>query len=81
MKVGDLVQLTEYGNTCISSYFRDSKYGIILNADEVPLTGYDRYVTYRIRWFDRQGKPMRACVYGFTFIMLKSLNKNNNSSV
>ena len=82
MKVGDLVKLTRYGKENTSSFFHKAKYGIILSAEMIERT-YGRGIyrpteTYRVRWFDSQGSPMKACVYNFPFMMLETLNKTNN---
>tara|TARA_R110000868_G_scaffold94364_3_gene260389 strand:- start:468 stop:722 length:255 start_codon:yes stop_codon:yes gene_type:complete len=84
MKVGDLVELSQLG--WAHSYYehRKSKYGIVLGiVDEQRLMMNGRYkdnIAYRIRWFDKQGNPVKN-VIGFERKMIKHMNKKKSSNV
>ncbi len=84
MKVGDLVQLSAYGKKNTYYAFRNAKYGIILDiVDDSVITRDDTFkdvVSYRVRWFDEQGNPMKRARH-HQRIMLKFLNKKKRSNV
>ena len=88
MKVGDLVQLSAYGKE--NSYYtiRNAKYGIVVRIEDDQLLmrngDLKDIVSYRVRWFDKQGNPIETVMggtVGTQRIMLKFLNKKKRSNV
>jgi len=84
VKVGDLVELSQFGRARSRYEHRTSKYGIVLGiADEQKLMMSGRHkdvIAYRIRWFDREGNPVKN-VIGFERKMIKFLNKKKRTNV
>ena len=84
MKVGDLVQLSAYGKKNSYYIYRKSKYGIIMHIEDDQLLMIDDtlkdIISYRVRWFDKQGMPIETVV-GCQRKFLKFLNKKKRSNV
>ena len=87
MKVGDLVELSQLGWAHSHYEHRKSKYGIVLGIADVQrlmmserFPRYKDITAYRIRWFDKQGNPVKN-VIGFERKMIKHLNKKKRSDV